>query len=241
MKWAVRTRTGDAAAGMTSISMELYPVGRLVDILIGPHQPVSDDPALVAWTTGKPWWSGPLPALSAWTTFLAAVGAVSIAEDRFHPFFHEIVAVLPAEDPDEVPSLVAEHWPGGLVGGLLLARSGVTVRAGVNVLDPVVAARSCLYWAWWRRHRVVRDLSHGWGSNSQWGTDLRRDYVVGEELHYNVDHIGPTASRNPADEDAELSGDDRHDLVRFRHSTRRDLGDDRWPYDDGLVEPRPDL
>jgi hypothetical protein len=57
----------------------------------------------------------------------------------------EVVAVQPSDDPDERPILVAEHWPGAIVGGLLLVRSGVTVRAGAKVLDPQVAARSCLY------------------------------------------------------------------------------------------------
>ena len=31
------------------------------------------------------------------------------------------------------------------------------------------------------------DLSHGWGHNSQWRTDFRRDYEESAELHYNVD------------------------------------------------------
>ena len=216
----------------------LYALSRLVDILIGPHQPINEDPALLAWTTHQPWWPGPTPSSSAWAAFRAAIGAVAIAEDRFHPFFHEIVAVQQAVDPDEPPSLVIEHWPGAVIGGLLLTRSGVTVRAGSNVLDPEVAARSCLYWAWWRRNRVTRDRSHGRGHNSQWHTDFRRDYVVGEELHYNVDKVGaaPRGGGPPGDE---LSAADQLDLLRFRHSLRQDLGDDQWPYYDSHVESRP--
>jgi hypothetical protein len=215
----------------------LYALSRLVEIVLGPHQPANDDPELLAWTTGEPWWSGPPAAASAWSTLTAALHATPIAEDRFHPFFHEIVAVQPADDPDEPASLVAEHWPGVLVGSLLLARSGVTVRAGGNVLDPKVAARSCLYWAWWRRNRPVRDLSHGWGSNSQWGTAFRRDYLVGDQLYYNVDETEPHP-RNPADEDPELTAADRRDLLRYRHSLRRDFGCERWPYYESLVERR---
>jgi hypothetical protein len=216
----------------------LYALNRLVDILIGPHQPIDDHPGLLAWTTNKPWWSGPAASPSAWAAFRDAIGAAAITEDRFHPFFHEIVDVQLADDPDEPPSLVAEHWPGAMIGGLLLTRSGVTVRAGANVLDPAVAARSCLYWAWWRRNRVVSDLSHGWGHNSQWRTDFRRDYVVGDELHYNVDHAGPQSGR-PADLDEDLSAADRLDLLRFRHSVRQDFGNERWPYYDSHVERRP--
>jgi hypothetical protein len=212
----------------------LYAVSRMADVLIAPHQPVNDDPALLAWTTGRSWWEGQLPSASAWRSFCATIGATLIDESAFHPFFHEVVAVVPAEDPDEPPSLVEEHWPGALVGSMLLVRSGVTVRAGANVMDPAVAARSCLYFSWWRRNRVVRDLSHGWGSNSQWGTDFRRDYIVDGHLHYNVDR----------DNRATFASDDwpmevRREVLRYRHSLRTDLGTDCWPYDETCVEPRP--
>jgi hypothetical protein len=215
---------------------DLYAMSRLVDILLGPHQPIYDGPALLAWTKVVPWWTGPSAARSAWDTFRTGLRATTIAEDRFHPFFHEIVAVDPSEDPDEPITLVAETWPGALVGSLLLARSGVVVRGGSNVVDPEVASRSCLYWAWWRRNRVVGDLSHGWGHNSQWRTDFRRDYVVDDRFCYNVD--APLVDDNPADHDEDLTAADRLDLLRFRHSVRRDLGHDRWPYYDSHVENR---
>jgi hypothetical protein len=192
----------------------------------------------LSWTSpGQPWWRGPLPSETAWASFCVAIGATPIAEDGFHPFFHEIVAVVPAEDQEEPPELVDQLWPGALVGGLVLARAGVTVRAGSRHLEPGIAARSCLYWTWWRRNRVARDLSHGWGHNSQWGTDFRRDYLVGDELHYNVDYATPPAD-NPADQDIEFTPKDRRELVRYRHSRITDVGDDRWPYYDSLVEPR---
>jgi hypothetical protein len=216
----------------------LYALSRLVDILIAPHQPVNEDPAVLSWThPGRPWWLGPVPSDTAWATFRTVIGATTIAEDTFHPFFHEVVAVIAAEDPDEPPTLIDEVWPGALAGGLVLARAGVTVRAGAHHLDPEIASRSCLYWAWWRRNRVARDLSHGWGHNSQWGTDFRRDYLVGDELHYNVDHRTPTVG-NPADRDTDLTPQDRRELVRYRHSLTTDVGDDRWSYDDSFVEPR---
>jgi hypothetical protein len=100
----------------------MYVVSRLIEILIAPLQPVNPDPALLAWTTGRPWWPGPLPTATAWAAVCDAVGATVIAEDTFHPFFHEIVAVQPADDPDQAPSLIWQHWPGALVGSMLLAR-----------------------------------------------------------------------------------------------------------------------
>jgi hypothetical protein len=61
------------------------------------------------------------------------------------------------------------------------------MRGGAHHLDPVHAATSTLHWAWARRHRPVEDLSHGWGSNSQWDTDFRRDYLLPDQLLCNVD------------------------------------------------------
>ena len=216
---------------------ELYRLGRLVDILIAPHQPVDDDPALNSWITKQPWWTGPLPSPSAWAAFCQAIGATVLAEDTYHPFFHEVVAVVPADDPEQPPEIVHQHWPGAMIGAMLLARAGVTVRTGSRWMDPVVATRSCLYWARWRRNRLVRDLSHGWGANSQWRTEFRRDYVVGDELHYNVDYAGAHGRKSRAAED--LPASSRHELLRVRHSLLTDLGKEEWPYYESFVERRP--
>lgn len=145
-----RLPSGDA------VLVGLYAVSRLTDLLIGPHQPGGASGA----------------SMSAWADFLELVGATEIVEERFHPFFHEIVAVEPADDPAEPAAVVGRHWPGAMVGGMVLVRGGVTVRAGSAVLDPVVAAGSCMYWTWMRHYRPVQDLSHGWGRNSQWRTDF---------------------------------------------------------------------
>jgi hypothetical protein len=96
-----------------------------------------------------------------------------------------------------------------------------------------VAAHSCLYWAWYRRNRIVRDLSHGWGSNSQWDTDFRRDYLRDTVFIYNIDGRQKSSAHDP-----DLSTTERDDLLRYRHSVRRDLGEDRFPYDHQITEPR---
>jgi hypothetical protein len=220
-----------------SVLWELYALGRVLDVLISPFQPVNDDPDILDWTQDPPgpWWTGRIPSAEAYVPFMEALGCTRAAEDRFHPFFHEIVAVEPAGDPGHRPELVDEVWPGYLVGSMLLVRAGVTVRAGTEFLEPVIAGRSALYWSWWRRNRRVVDCSHGWGSNSQWGTDFRRDYVVGDELHYNVD-------RHPAEADHRrertLTPEQSRSLVRFRCSTTVDLGPEQWPFYEHPVEPR---
>jgi hypothetical protein len=150
----------------------LYALGRVVDVLAAPYQRVNQDPALLSWINGRPWWTGRIPDHGTLPAFAGPVGAAPISEEKFHPFFHEITAVEPASDPYAPAELVAEVWPGYLAGGLLLARAGVIVRAGPAALDPEVAARSCLYWAWWRRSRTTADLSHGWGASSPVGHRL---------------------------------------------------------------------
>jgi hypothetical protein len=207
----------------------LYVLSRVLDVLIAPFQPQRPGPGpapSVASPAGSPW-PGRLPDGEAYEAFCAALGCAKLSQGRFHPFFHEIVAVQPAEDPAEPPSLVTEHWPGFIVGSLLLARAGVTVRAGSQWLDPFVAERSVLYWSWWRRNRPAVDESHGWGPNSQWRTDFRRDYYVQGQAYYNVD----AAFRAPRHLPGELTITEQRDLLRYRCGTLRDPGPDLWMWD----------
>ncbi|TKK79000.1 hypothetical protein FDA94_36395 [Herbidospora galbida] len=178
----------------------LYAVGRVLDLLIAEHPEV-------------------------YPAFCAALGADRIDREAFHPFFHEVAEVRQAADPGEPPVIVEERWPGFMVGSLLLARAGVVVTAGERHLVAGVADRSALYWTHRRRDRPARDLSHGWGHNSQWRTGARRDYLVDDRFHYNVDGTERPAGR------AEI------EVVRHRCSTVTDLGDDLFPYDDHHVEP----
>ena len=140
----------------------LYALDRLTDLMILPWAPLSDGVSRM--DRGQ--------TQAAWLDLLQLIGAVLIAEDDYHPYFHEIVEVLPDDDPDAEPVLLQEHWPGALVGSLLLKRAGVTVLAGAHRIDSPVAATSTLYWAWQCQGRSTMDLSVGWGSGSQWGHQL---------------------------------------------------------------------
>lgn len=164
-----------------------------------------------------------------------SLGATPTGDRPFHPFFHEVVEVEQSPDPDERPTIVAEHWPGHLLDAMLLLRTGVTVRAGTRWLVRGVADRSALYWACRRRARPTRDLSMGWGRNSQWTTPFRRDYHVDGVLHFNIDEAVLGTSRDPDD----LSPHDLTALLRYRSSTVVDHGDDQFPYDAHHTEPAP--
>lgn len=172
---------------------------------------------------------------------------------HYHPFFHEVAA---AEfDPALGNAVLVEEdlWPGLWFGDLVFARAGVRVRCGPDApLHPALAARSTLYFAWLRVYRPTCDLSDGWGSNSQWGTDFRRDYVDGAVLRYNVDGrvllkddaIVPPPSPDDRSDDAALCGDltpaERVELLTHRCFVRTAKpGKDRWPFDDTYAEPAP--
>ncbi len=208
----------------------LYVLSRVLDVLIAPFQPEGalplDGPRGASSEVPSPW-TGGVPDHGAYEAFCSALGCAKVSQQRFHPFFHEIVAVQPADDPREPPSLVAEQWPGFLAGSLMLARAGVTVRAGSRWLDPAVAERSALYWAWWRRSRLAVDESRGWGPNSQWRTDFRRDYYVSGQAYYNVD----AAFRAPRHLPGELTITEQRELLRYRCGTLRDPGPGLWMWD----------
>ncbi|MCA2227562.1 hypothetical protein [Nonomuraea aurantiaca] len=210
--------------------VRLYAVNRILDLLILNYQDQPDDSA------ASP--DEAYPPVGIYPAFCEALGADRIGRRGFHPFFHEVVEVRPVDDPDEPPSIVEERWPGYMMGSMLLMRAGVVVTAGARHLVAGVADRSTLYWTFWRRSRSTRDLSHGWGSNSQWGTDFRRDYLVDGRLHYNVDEaLNPHHEERGDDED--LGPASMIEIVRYRCSTVVDHGDDLFPYNDHHVEPAP--
>jgi len=157
------------------------------------------------------------------------LGLTVLAPPAFHPFFVEIVDVEPDPDPAAPATLRELVWPCLMWGHMLFARAGGRVRAGVEVIDPQVACTSTLYWTHVRRDRPCQDLSTGWGSNSQWATALRRDYVDGDLLRFNVDARPSRDAPSPrADE-----------LLRYRCAVRAPALDDDFPYDSTAVDPMP--
>lgn len=225
---------------------EWYALSRLFDFLIAGlpleiYYPLPDR-------------QSPRIALEEHEAFFVALGFTPIqrkivsASEPFHPFFHEIVSVI--EDADATaPTVDREYWRGFLWGRMIFARAGVAVRCPVGYFDKHIAETSFLYFAYHRRHRQASDLSHGWGSNSQWSTHFRRDYHTGEAFHFNVDGRYPlgdeaafVASLSPHDRawyDAErgsadaLTMGERVELLTHRSFVRcgKD-GGDRFPFND---------
>ncbi|MDC0721517.1 hypothetical protein [Nannocystis bainbridge] len=220
---AVRATTVPAMA--IEDRWRLYAMGRICELLrLGFTRRAGHDAG----------WQLSVPA-AAYAEFMAAFGFERVTQAEFHPFFHEVVTVAQAADEDAPPGVLAEAWPGHMLGPLLFARAGCHVAAGRRHLVKDIAEGSTLYWAYARNNRPVHDLSQGWGSNSQWRTALRRDYAIAGELHYNVD-ADPS---RPPDEDG-LAPADWRELVRHRCFVRcAERHDERFPYDRSHREPQP--
>lgn len=157
----------------------------------------------------------------------------------YSPFHHEVVRIAPARDPQQAPVLLAQEWPGIMLGELLIMRAGVIVEAGQNVLRPGVADAATLYWTYSRENRPTHDLAHGWGGNSAWRTPFRRDYAIGDAFHFNVDGKVDLAALDPRQCDhSGLTRDERIELLVNRSFvTTRKAHADLHPYDDRLSLP----
>ncbi|MFJ9779384.1 hypothetical protein ACIRSS_07360 [Amycolatopsis sp. NPDC101161] len=174
--------------------------------------------------------------------FFSAIGLTPFEHaESFSPFHHEISAVV--QDPSATAVTVEEVlWPGLWFGDLLFSRAGVRVRAPKHLVDATVATTSTLYFTFRRGQRPTSDLSHGWGSNSQWGTSFPRFYSDQDGLHLNWDgevDIGadPPALRAGWSEEETEPLDERRELLLHRCFVRGPVpadASDRYPFDDRL-------
>jgi hypothetical protein len=222
----LRARRGDP---IPRVAVEerwrLYALSRIIDLLQLSFAPRAGDAE----------WNVAAITRAQHTRFMDALGLEPVERADFHPFFHEVVTVDELPDENAPPGLVGLYWPGCTLGPLLIGRAGCRVEAGRRHLRKEIAERSTLYWAYARNNRPSADASHGWGGNSQWRTDFRRDYALGSTLHYNVDARPP-----PFRMDEDLSAAERLELLRHRcfvTTPKRD--DDRWPYGETWVEDAP--
>lgn len=204
----------------------LYALSRVIDVMNLSFQTGDADP-----------WAGPGLPPSDVSAFARDLGLSVVAPDRYTAFDCEIVTVAEAADDTDQVELVDVRWPCLMLGEMLICRAGAAVRAGATVVDPVIATSSTLYWAYRRRNRSHQDLSHGWGSNSQWRTSFRRDYRVGDRTFYNVDgEHDLLADDLMVDEELPLTRPERIELLVNRcFILSSKPGGDLWPYDDRLV------
>lgn len=199
----------------------LYAVNRVNDLLLGAFQPA---------TVTK--WPDLSLNMDQYVAFMTALGFVVVETAAFSPFYHEVVEITPHEEDEAPVELTGIVWPCLMLGNMLFSRAGARVRAGRRFLRPELAASTTLYWTFCRRYREGQDLSHGWGSNSRWRTDFRRDYRFGPHLHLNVDaKHDVTQGDIPGRSPSELTLEERIELVTHRcFVTFPTAHDEQFPY-----------
>lgn len=168
--------------------------------------------------------------------FAEALGLSVAQRPRFSPFHHEIVGFEQSPYPAAPATLRRERWPCLMLGTMLFSRAGVDIVAGVGFARAETVERAPLYWAFVRRHRVAHDLSHGWGSNSQWSTEFRRDFHVDGEFRFNVDELRrlDRLGERAVDEDG-LSRRERIELLTHRMFVLSERDGEMYPYDDSYA------
>ncbi len=172
----------------------------------------------------------------------------SIFYDRtFHPFYHEIVEVI---YDDEFPigevAVSYVYWPGLMFGDMMFSRAGVQVLCREGTLIKEIAENSTIFFTYDRSNRLTCDLSQGWGSNSQWGTDFRLDYEDATSFYFHVQGKCPlgedyAATLSPflRDHLDDLTIDERIELLINRCFVACPKDDwERWPFSDRYKMPK---
>jgi hypothetical protein len=187
---------------------ELYALSRVNDELLLSFQPVREK------TEGWKQNFNPTISLGEYGAFMSALGMSLTEKEVFHPFYHEIVRVEQSDNPLEPITILDTLWPCYMLGSMMFSRAGVTVQAGQHHIVKEIAENSTMYFTYRRRNRPTYDLSMGWGSNSQWRTDFRRDYEDEKAYYYNVDMTGEISPRYKERDD--LMPDEQLELLRHR-------------------------
>ncbi|MFH0131208.1 hypothetical protein ACGLHS_13430 [Variovorax sp. VaC1] len=187
-------------------------------------------------------WAGPALSLPDYLAFMTGLGCRVADEADYSPFFHEIVEVSEERNRSsrrKAVELARVDWPALMLGTMLFSRAGVAVSCAFGALHSEIATSSTLFWACRRKHRRTSDLSDGWGSNSQWRTTFRRDYVVGDELLFNADGKHDLAAPGLPASDDDLTVAERIELLTHRCFIRCEKpDDDLYPYGDRVRLPR---
>lgn len=183
--------------------------------------------------------SGARMTLSEYTEFFSKIGFTVFEADQFTPFHHEIVRVQQSNEENEPIGVLETIWPGIMFGDMVFSRSGVEVIGGTKHVVKEIAEKSTLYFSHRRSYRKTKDLSMGWGSNSQWRTSFRRDYLSDGNRVYNADGKNLLNSTPISEPDRDgLTLAERVELCRnrcFVVTSRQD--EDLWPFYDRFEKP----
>lgn len=158
------------------ISWELYALSRVLDILTLRFQPNN--------SADSSDWLGPQISVSDYVYFAENLGLKVIEKNTYHPFYWEIFEAIEGKSDFQI---VDHYFPPLMLENLLIKRGGVKITLNPANFNLEKANTSTIYWTFRRKNRNYQDLSHGWGSNSQWRTSFRFDFETDDSYLYNIE------------------------------------------------------
>lgn len=204
---------------------ELYALSRVLDILTLQFQP--DNQA-----DGSEW-LGPKISIPEFEEFISLIGLDVITPNTFNPFNCEIIHAQEGENNFEI---IESYFPAVKLKNMIIKRAGMKISLKAIDYNLTLINNASIYWTFRRKNRIYFDLSQGWGSNSQWSTDLRLDletnnhFVYNQNGRFDLNHVTPELLDELNQQNLEIQ--EAIDLTRFRHfvtSTKDDS--DLFPYD----------
>ena len=213
-------------ANQTNLSQEdlweLYALNRVLDILTLGFQPNNR-------ADGSDW-SGTDITLAEYNTFNKLIGLETNIPELFHPFDCEIMEAQAGEKDFQI---IEHFFPAVKLKNLMIKRAGVKISLNPQLFDLRQINTASIYWTYRRKNRKYLDQSQGWGSNSQWRTDLRLDMETTDHFIYNVqgDFNLTEATSDQQYELNDLELREAIELTRLRHLIQSKKDDtDLYPY-----------
>ncbi|MBX3163105.1 MAG: hypothetical protein KF900_01380 [Bacteroidetes bacterium] len=203
---------------------ELYALTCVLDILTLRFQP--DNKA-----DGSEW-SGSKLSISEYVEFNNLIGLNTITPTSFGTFDCEILEAHTGENDFQINECL---FPAVKLKNLMLKRAGVKISLNPQNYNLSLINNASIYWTFRRKNRKYFDLSQGWGSDSQWRTDLRLDIETDNSFIYNyngkLNLNNITAEQLHEIKEQGLEVEEAIELTKYRHfisSTKNGL--DLFPY-----------
>ena len=203
---------------------ELYALNRVLDVLTLQFQPNNH-------ADGE--WLGPKISVLEYIEFTHLIGLETFTPESFHTFNCEIMDVQAGTCDFKI---IEQYFPAVKLKNLIIKRAGVKLSLNPTHYDLELINQAAIYWTFRRKNRKYFDLSQGWGSNSQWGTDFRLDFETKDCFIYNIlgkqDLNTPNSDTITELHDSNLEIEEAIELVKFRHFMACPKDDsDLFPYD----------
>lgn len=211
---------------------EFYALTRVLDILTLPFQPNNN-------ADGSDW-LGPKLSISEYIDFNHLLGLELTTPQIFNTFDCEIIEAHSGINDFQIIECV---FPAVKLKNLMIKRAGMKISLNPNKYDLSLVNNASIYWTFRRKNRKYLDLSQGWGSNSQWATDLRLDietkdsFIYNQKGKFNLNNIKTELLNKLKQENLEIH--EAIEITKFRHFIETIKDDtDLFPYDFKYIEKK---